>query len=33
MPIDLRFGPGEAPLMIDLYELTGSASTSRRAFT
>jgi len=32
MPIDLRFGPGEAPLMIDLYELTMAASYYRIGF-
>ena len=26
MPIDLRFAPDEAPLLIDLYELTMAAS-------
>jgi nicotinate phosphoribosyltransferase len=32
MPIDLRFGPDEAPLMIDLYELTMAASYYRIGF-
>jgi nicotinate phosphoribosyltransferase len=32
MPIDLRFGPDEAPLLIDLYELTMAASYYRIGF-